>query len=457
MFFGAVPTQCIEQLLKIINFNEWSAAYVCCSGSFRIERALKGKFPDLPVYSNDVSLYSTAVGYLACGKEFDIAFEGPLSFIEAHEGVTSFFDRVAAVLVACEMARYGACKNLYAKQHFEYYIANFDYFLERAKDKLGKLLPKMPIQGYNACDWRDHVKEAIEKGAGIAAFPPFFKGDYESQYKFVDENIRWEDPSYQIYDPKMLGDIIDGIDASGVPYCVLSDQRFPNRKPVLEYVTGRKVPHYAYARTEKSSVRHIYKEPEPFAYDPIDPAKLTKKSKVQIVQADSKQMDFIKDVYLQKTIIHTPGVANFLVFIDRMLVGGIIYSLPKFPTFGHNTIYLLSDVTICREAKLSKFIAYLATSQSLLDVVSRKIIDRINFVVTTARTHKPVSMKYRGIYKVLNRRPADDPEEGNIINYGSDIRAETPQEMYQRWYWPKYGEPYVRQKNQVQQSKKTGS
>jgi hypothetical protein len=65
MFYGAVPTECIEQVFRIIDFSAWQKAYVCCSGSFRIERALKAKFPHLQVISNDVSLYSSAVGYLA--------------------------------------------------------------------------------------------------------------------------------------------------------------------------------------------------------------------------------------------------------------------------------------------------------------------------------------------------------------------------------------------------------
>ncbi len=132
MFFGAVPTACIEQVFKIIDFSQWTRAYVCCSGSFRIERALKAKFPDLPVISNDVSLYSTAVGYLACGREFPITFTGALAFMEERLTV-DFSERVAAVLVACEMARYGARKNAYAIQHFDYYFAEFDVFLEKAK------------------------------------------------------------------------------------------------------------------------------------------------------------------------------------------------------------------------------------------------------------------------------------------------------------------------------------
>ena len=61
-------------------------------------------------------------------------------------------------------------------------------------------------------------------------------------------------------------------------------------------------------------------------------------------------------------------------------------------------------------------------------------------------------MKYRGIYEMLNRRQADDPAEGNIINYGSAMRDETPQEMYSAWYWPNYGKKYVEQKQKAKRT-----
>ena len=91
MFFGAVPTACIEQVFKIIDFTKWQKAYVCCSGSFRIERALRKEFPELQIYSNDVSLYSSALGFLNSGKEIEISFDKELSFINECKEIKNYF------------------------------------------------------------------------------------------------------------------------------------------------------------------------------------------------------------------------------------------------------------------------------------------------------------------------------------------------------------------------------
>ena len=143
-------------------------------------------------------------------------------------------------------------------------------------------------------------------------------------------------------------------------------------------------------------------------------------------------MNFLKDVYLAKGIVHSTGLVNFLVFLDGQLVGGIIYALSKYGD--RHSVYLLSDVTVTGEGRLSKLVALLATSRTLVRLVEKKVMDRIGEVVTTARTKNAVSMKYRGIYELKTRRPSDIPEEGNILQYHSKVREQTPQELYDDWF-----------------------
>ncbi|WP_436835789.1 GNAT-like putative antirestriction protein, partial [Chryseobacterium gambrini] len=44
---------------------------------------------------------------------------------------------------------------------------------------------------------------------------------------------------------------------------------------------------------------------------------------------------------------------------------------------------------------------------------------------------KPVSMKYRGIFKL-------DAKKDGFLNYSSDVRSGSPDEIYQEWL-KKYG------------------
>ncbi|MGE3646575.1 MAG: hypothetical protein AB7F96_22230 [Beijerinckiaceae bacterium] len=446
MFFGAVPAKCIEQIFRLCDFRSWREVFVCCSGGFRIERALLDKYPELQVFSNDVSLYSTALGQALAGREMPITFKGPLEFLEEFIAPDDYIGRVAGVLIASDISRYAMGKpSPYKTKHLKHFRDTMPARIDSTKERIEAMAKACPIADYSPVDWRVHVDHAIERGAGIAAFPPFFLGDYESQFKFMHANIEWPAPSYDLYDPRQLESIVARIRDSGVPYCVLSDQLFKDQKPVMEYVQGRKVPHYCYASTARSSLRHVEQTAMPTIYKRVDLARVTAKSKVSVVPCDYRAANYIKDIYLQKTITHTPGMFNYFVYIDDMLAGALVYSMAKYQAaFPAGTIYLLSDVTTSREAKLSKLVARMACCQVILDQISAKLLDKIGHVLTTARSDHPVSMKYRGIYNVHNRKETDTPGERYIINYIAAAIPDTPDDIF-KWWWTKWGRAAVEQ------------
>lgn len=421
-------------------FDKWNGIHICCSGTFRVDQAITQKYPDAKIHSNDISLWSSAIGKVATGKSFDVTFRDRLQFIQDYLGAdASPAYRAAAVIVAQEAARFRA-QNDYAQSHFRYFETNFEALHLQALAKLDVLTKKLRLASYFAGDWLAHVDEAIANGRGIVAFPPFFKGNYESEYKFLDTHTQWSAPTYEIYDPETLGAIVDRIEESGVPYCILTDQVLEGRKPTIEYVQGRKFPHFCYGSSPETSIRHIFNKPKPFAYTPIDCSKITPDSTCTIIPADAGNLNYIKDMYPGKGIIHTTGMANYFVLIDGMLVGGIIYSLSKFASKGYDSreiLYLLSDVVLKSEGRLSKLVAMLAASRDVVKPVERKLTQKIRFVITTARSQKPVSMEYRGIYEKLSVKEAGDwahAKGGLIIQYGSTIRDQSVQEVYEEWY-----------------------
>ena len=151
---------------------------------------------------------------------------------------------------------------------------------------------------------------------------------------------------------------------------------------------------------------------------------MTAESKVEIIAASSGMMNFLKDIYLAKGIAHVSGLTNFLVLIDGCLAGGFIYARDK---FGGEQIYLLSDFALSPKSRVSKLIAILATSATVIQRLEVKLVQRIAAVNTTAFTDKPVSMKYRGIFDLTGRSPGK-------LNYASKIREQNPGEIYREWY-----------------------
>ena len=135
-------------------------------------------------------------------------------------------------------------------------------------------------------------------------------------------------------------------------------------------------------------------------------------------------MNFLKDIYLAKAIAHTSGIANFLVLIDGRLAGGFIYARHR---SGGDTLYLLSDFALAPKSRLSKLIAMLATSQTVISRMEIKLMHRITTVYSTAFTDKPASMKYRGIYDLVGRKPG-------MLNYASKVRPQTTGQVYVEWF-----------------------
>ncbi|MBD1995353.1 hypothetical protein H6G00_01740 [Leptolyngbya sp. FACHB-541] len=441
MFFGPIPTKCIEQIFRVIPFDEWDRAYVCCSGSFKVEQALSRRYPQLPILSNDVSLYTTAIAQAVLQQPIKIKFQGRLIFVEQYLKDQPFPVRVAAVLVAQEMSRFCG-NNDFAKKHFEHYCQHFANFLDSAAEKLTLFAEGFSIDSYYCGDWAAHVDEAIARGGGIIAYPPPMKGEYERQYEFLDECVVWDAPTYEPYDPSRLDGILTKIEAAGIPYFILSDQAFENRKPILEFATGRKNPQYGYAFTPKSTVRHLIpacQQSEAFVYEPIDMSKLKPNSKVEIVPIEAKYANFIKDIYLAKTIKHTNGILTVFVLIDGMLAGCLVYNMRILSGSGRSkkmkkdALYLLTDVVLSNQMKLAKLVTTIATSREVVNILERRLFIQIKEVWTTARTGaRPMSMKYRDVYQLHHR--TESPEEGFICEYVSEVRTQSIKKMFKKWF-----------------------
>lgn len=413
----------VEQITRAVPFGAWRDVFVGCSGSFRFDRAVRDVHPSIRVHSNDVSLLTCSLGALATGAEFALAFKGRLAFIEELMHGQSFKARVGALEVALEMAKYKG-SNAFAQAHFAHYRERFADFHGPVMTRLDGFLSGLQIAAFHAGDFREQARRAAEAGGGVAAFPPTYKNGYERLYKFVDENTDWDQPAYDIWDPAKIEDWIDELDGMRVRYCVLTDHVLDHHEPVTVFRGQSNKPVYTFADRAVSSVRRATHRAEEFRYTPLDPAKLTSDSPVEIIAATSKMMNFLKDIYLAKGIAHVSGLANYLVLIDGCLAGGFIYARDK---FGGEQIYLLSDFALAPRSRVSKLIAMLATSAAVIRRLEIKLVQRIAAVNTTAFTDKPVSMKYRGIFDLTGRSPGK-------LNYASKIREQSPGEIYREWY-----------------------
>jgi hypothetical protein len=110
-------------------------------------------------------------------------------------------------------------------------------------------------------------------------------------------------------------------------------------------------------------------------------------------------------------------------------------------------MYLLSDFPIAptKYKRLAKLVLYAALSKESKMLAERLTNKRMKSLVTTAFSKNPVSMKYRGLFKLLNKKHLEGCDEGETdmsklyynqgyqLNYGTAMGEWTLAEGLALW------------------------
>jgi len=442
-FLGVVPASLIETIAEICRPQEWQAVYVACSGTFRTERGLLSKFPKIEVRSNDVSLLSTALGAAAGNNAIPLQFQwkGELAWIE-ELGLTHPADRIASILLALTYSSFAKGRpNRFKTEHLAHLRGGFREHVAGVRKMVDRLLAAMPIASYFAGDFRDHIETAIERGAGVIAYPPTFRGGYERLFEYLHANVEWQEPNYRIFDPETdVQPVLDRLHSSGIPYFLYLDQEVPGFSPQVRMKARGKRDIFGYGRAAGSGWRAPRSQAKPFAYDPIRIEALTEQSVLRTVPAPEAQISFLREAFLKRGIAFGTGDYGVLVFLDEMLVGAISYRKPI--AASDKTLFVLTDLVIVREGRLAKMIARLATCHEVFRPLEHRQLTRYQRLSTTVFSDHPVSMKYRGAWELHSRDEINDRSGRFKLVYHQATREEGLDACY-AWWWQRDGQREV--------------
>lgn len=441
-FLGVLPTKLVATIGRVCRPEEWPAVYVACSGTFRIERGLRALHEGIRLHSNDVSLFSTAVGRAALNDPLPFRFKGELAFIE-ELGLEAPRDRISAILVALNYAGFvrGKVVNRFKQAHAAHMRSSFRAYVADTRKRVDRVMDEIRIERYFGGDFRDHIEAAIEAKAGVLAFPPTFRGGYEKMFQFVHDNVEWDPPPYRLYDPeKETGDVLERLNASGIPFFFYTDHPVEGHKPQVMLEQKGKRPVFGYARAAGASYNRSVTKGKPFAYKAVDLAKLHKKTRLSIAPVPESHATFLRETYLKKTIAFGQGDYSVLVYLDDMLAGLISYRKPM--TSASDVLYVLTDLATTREGRIAKLIARVATCREVVAPLERRLIRRFRKVRTTAFSDHPEAMKYRGSWAVETRKEVNALHGRYAINYLSDLRLEPAQSCF-AWWWQRDGQREV--------------
>ena len=197
MFIGSINTD-MRSIVSEMSAR-WMGVpiYVGCSGNFTVERILARK-GITDIHSNDVSLYSCAIGNYLVGKDtrievVDDRFDWLKKYLMTGE------DRIATLLMCSEYFKWVDKDLPYFRRLAAAYEDQFDRMQRETVEVVKRALDDVKIAEFHAQDVIDYMREAPAECVAIS-FPPTYKGGYEKLYKKINSVFDWDVPDYIVFD-----------------------------------------------------------------------------------------------------------------------------------------------------------------------------------------------------------------------------------------------------------------
>ena len=395
--------------------------YVACSGNFTVERILSrcgvGR-----IFSNDVSIYSCALGWYLAGTPRPFRVIAP-DFDWLAPYVSPGPELISSLLLLGEMLKVSG-DNPYAKRLTSEYRRRWPELHSKTVERVKRATECRIICEYAAVDCRVFLSNA-NRDAVCISFPPTYKGGYERLFKKLDAMFDWPRPKYEIFSPEDFEQFSQTV-RSFRHWMISSDAEQPalvSRHVATVQTSIRSKPVFMYCDQAAHRLALSHQELAPNPWAPLTGEVV---ECPQVVRIDVKVLNSIRSQYLNPHIMPAAPQRCYAVLSAGKLLGafGVSHGQGYLPC----DVYLMADFAIrpTPHKRLSKLILAALLSKAVQIDLEQWTCCRIKVVGTTAFTQKAVSMKYRGLFEVHNRG------EG-YINYMGQAGRWSLQEGFEWW------------------------
>jgi len=314
------------------------------------------------------------------------------------------------------------------------YRSGFDDLAEQTVKRLNQVTAR--VDSFYAGDVFEHFERfAGESNAIFCCYPPTYTGGYERLYERLESIVRWDKPIYPVLDETRRQELLAWMTARRFVWC--DDRPLDGIRPVLEQRSNLRKTVYLYSNVldQPAYFEQVYPPRQRPDLPLVDShLYLTSDSRIELVRITTTDLSYYKDLYLNKAVEYGPGSFAFAVMAGGLAVGFVEFSVERKKA---GEIYLQADFAVPVPAypRLSKLVVMLARSGQTRRVLERLRQVRCTELLTTAYTDKPVSMKYRGVFKLTKRGQTGDGRK--FLNYTARFDDLTWQETYQQW-WTQY-------------------
>ena len=415
-----------------------------CAGNFTVGAALRSGGFQGRITGCDITLYTSALGAYLSGTALEVRERE-----DCPDHLRGFLDcsdpahLAASVSIMLDLRQVWQCKNVWHRRVLKNYRRNWPVLMDKTLSKLAVYRAHLG-QGtgfaYAPQDAAAFLREHDPDHAVFIAPPTFGSRDYINQERMLTAAATWNAPEYQEISFQDVV-IYEQITAFR-QWMIIMERPLPEVEkilgdPVAVVHKGRKSITYAYAGHSRRRVvtRGYLSSSSPGPIFPGDKF-LTGEEEPGIVLLDKKQTVRMNELFMSVRVDYfLADVALSLgLCLDRRIIGKLDFTLTKhewaLPEPGHQ-IYQRSDLAVPSvEPRLAKLVLMMCQSHEVKQLIDATFKDDVRYAVTTAFSKNPVSMKYRGVYK-LHKRLED--AGGYRLNYYGELGLWNLAASYAQW------------------------
>jgi hypothetical protein len=401
MFTGAINADARAVVAEIAPALKGQQIYIGCSGNFTIERIFAGiGILSTSLHSNDVSLYSCAIGAHLSGKALRLGIRDErLKWLEPY--LAPGPGRLATLLLATTALEFGYGKTPYHTRMWDAYLRRWPQLHEDTTAKLTTALQGLTLGGFQAADVVDFMAQCPQDAAAIS-FPPTYVKGYERLYKHMQRAFDWDEPQYQMFDAKRFETLVE-IMTSKHTWLIAKDEpiaKLQDHEIARLQTTNRAKTVHVYSNRGLCRLTTPHQNLEA-----VNLPRLTEgpvEGRLVIASIAGTQLNYLRSQYLSGAIAPAPAMWNFACIAGEKLAGAFAFQTDQ---WGLADVYLFSDFAVTSSIpRLSKLILAAILSTEMQTLLMQKLGRRIHTIATTAFTDKPVSMKYRGLFELTKRK-----------------------------------------------------
>lgn len=372
--------------------NKFECVKVVNSCYTDIEQVINS--PRIEVFTKEYVIY--LIYEVIQGKIKALKFDEEYNYLDIESDEKSSL--IATILLFNEIKKHQKSEDIYHKGLYDDFRSKLDYYLKKYSERYKKMVANLEgksISVFYGYDLEDAVNSSTEKDLIIyqSEFGSSIKATSNALRLRLVEDFGWVDKKKTPYAE---------IDLEKVNYILVSKHQFMGREKVMR---DNRTCLYSNVKlsgdnvfTKRNVVALKYKRiPDDYV--------LTENSKLKFIRASMNEIDYLRMIYLKKDIILGSAPFCYLWFVDDYVFGACMFDFIKVIKYGTDAVTMKSDFVIDSPiAKISKLLIMGILSTEFKTELDIRYKNDVNTISTSVFTDKPVSMKYRGVFDLDDRK-----------------------------------------------------